>query len=176
MLGLKAKREKLVESARKEALVNLKKSIQKVAARECKRQAEFYAHKIESVTVNLWDDYVDGSQTSVYVESDIPNIIRKDIVLFLYTHLQKSERLKVMGIRVDVECSEPFRKYPGLVAKPDAWVTLEPSWSLALYGMREDAEGEVLKIMREAGPYTISGFLAIPGQEQQLKLDFTSAS
>lgn len=105
---------------------------------EQERQKAFNIRSLNSININIWDDYPDN-KTNVYVEeSDVPLTFQK-------VCLEKvRERLQEIGsIKCELKLHDSADEYPGLIASDGAY-SLFRRWEILISPVNEDVIDKIV--------------------------------
>jgi hypothetical protein len=107
----------------------------RVDAEDLALERGFTWGSIESIVVNVWDDYAEGEQTYAYVEMDgLPRKVELDVLIHLLGHARQFDSVQSGELRVSLAFVDSSVKFPQLIGKDDAELSLYKRWQLTIDG------------------------------------------
>jgi len=108
---------------------------------------DFRSDLLESISVNIWDDYLDGSDTYAYVESSvIPVDYEKEVLGFLMTELA---RYLDHDVTMELVYYKSADKYPSLIGSEHEY-SLYQRWQLNFKNLSHERLESLVEILEDA--------------------------
>lgn len=107
----------------------------RVDAEDLVLERKFTWDSIESLVVNVWDDYAEGEQTYAYVEmNDLPRKVELDVLIHLLNHARQFGPVQSGELHVSLVFDDSSVRYPVLIGARGAGCTLYKRWEMTIDG------------------------------------------
>ena len=113
--------------------------------------------KLDSISVNIWDDYYDDGyvpngeiqSTYIYVEDeDMPLEERKECLEFLLNYI--NDNIKLRGVKMWIELYDSKKEYPNLIGNAEAEKIFFKRWEIKIEHLTHKQREVLVKLLNEA--------------------------
>ncbi len=101
----------------------------------------------EKINVNIWDDYHDNGDTYAYIESDISEEDRKNVLELIKTAIEEIEKPE-WSFEFFMNFHDSAKIYPNLVGTEHEWC-LYKRWQLEFKHLSHTVHSEILEILQK---------------------------
>lgn len=126
----------------------------RVDAEDLVLERNFTWDSIESLLVNVWDDYPEGEQTYAYVEmSDLPRKVELDVLIHLLEHARQFGSVRSGELHVSLVFDDSSVRYPMLIGARGAGCTLYKRWEMTIDGASYEQLKSFVEYLQSVPPF-----------------------